>query len=59
VIDIIALREKLTKMAERLGDASTYCGDSRTREWAKRDIDAVVVVELRELEATLWKEESQ
>jgi hypothetical protein len=56
-LDIIALREKLTKMVERLDHASTYCGDSRTREWAKRDIDAVAA-ELRELEATFWKEES-
>jgi hypothetical protein len=52
-IDIVALREKLTKMAERLEKSWDFGWDED--RWAEL---TAVVAELRELEATLAKEES-
>jgi hypothetical protein len=52
-IDIIALREKLTKMADEVAEIRK-AADSYV--WHRLE---TVIVELRELEMALWKEESQ
>jgi hypothetical protein len=53
VIDIIALREKLTKMVDALVQAEQ--GDAPEAMATM----LIVAAELRELEMALWKEESQ